>query len=141
MSRPDAGVPEALPRVLEVVRERLGVERVDRLWIFPPLVQGRKEWGLVAVACFTSREDLRDLLTARYAAETTGRGTVVSPDLNLEGSASPERLARVVEGVGRRWDRSPGDPRLVLIEGDPGRYAELLRDVGASSREEGTEEP
>ena len=32
----DPGVPEALPRTLIRVRDRIGVEVIDRLWIFPP---------------------------------------------------------------------------------------------------------
>jgi len=31
---------------------RLGPAAIDRLWIFPPLVRGRREWGLVAAGCF-----------------------------------------------------------------------------------------
>ena len=44
------GVPEALPRTLAMVVARLGAERIDRLWIFPPLIRGRREWGLVAAS-------------------------------------------------------------------------------------------
>ena len=39
------GVPEALPRTLEAVGQRLGHGAIDRLWVFPPLIQGRKERG------------------------------------------------------------------------------------------------
>ena len=47
------GVPEAIPRTLQMMARRLGEREIDRLWVFPPLIDGRKERGLVAVSCFT----------------------------------------------------------------------------------------
>ena len=60
-SSEDPGVPEALPRTLVHLRERLGAERVDRLWIFPPLRRGRRERGVVAVSLFGSLGTRADL--------------------------------------------------------------------------------
>ena len=39
--------PEAMGRFLTQLGERIGVERIDRVWVFPSLVRGRREWGLV----------------------------------------------------------------------------------------------
>ena len=47
------GVPEAIPRTLQMMARTLGELEIDRLWVFPPLVNKRKERGLVAVSCFT----------------------------------------------------------------------------------------
>ena len=47
------GVPEGLPRTIRRIVDQLGIEDVDRLWIFPPLIRGRKEWGLVVATVFT----------------------------------------------------------------------------------------
>ena len=41
----DPGVPEALPRMLIRLRDRLGVEALDRLWIFPPVRKGEARAG------------------------------------------------------------------------------------------------
>lgn len=45
------GVPEALPRALAALAGRLDPASLERIWIFPPLVRGRREWGLVAASC------------------------------------------------------------------------------------------
>ena len=49
----DPGVPEALPRTLIRLRDHLGVENIDRLWIFPPVRRGRRETGLIAASLYT----------------------------------------------------------------------------------------
>ena len=59
--RDGPGVPEALPQALGVIRERLGTGRVDALWLFPPLVRGRSERGLVVASCFVEHGDRRRL--------------------------------------------------------------------------------
>lgn len=124
----ESPVPEAMGKLLLLVRERLGVGAVDRIWIFPPLVRGRKEWGLAAVSCRAEGEEARTLHTARYSAELTGQGMVFQPDLVVEGSAPPDLLPRVMDGVVRRSDLPLGRPREVLIEGDPERFHALLRE-------------
>ncbi len=125
---PDSPVPEAMGRLLLLVRERLGAEAVDRIWIFPPLVRGRREWGLAAVSCREDGGGTRTLHTARYSAELTGRGVVFHPEMVAEGSAPPELLGRVMDGVVRRSDLPLGSPREVPIDGDPQRFLDLLRE-------------
>ncbi|HSG47818.1 MAG TPA: hypothetical protein VLA43_08410, partial [Longimicrobiales bacterium] len=51
------GVPEAIPRGIQRLGAELGVETLDRVWIFPPLVSGRKESGLLAVSRFKEGGD------------------------------------------------------------------------------------
>jgi hypothetical protein len=134
------GVPEALPGTFRALARRLEVETVDRVWIFPPLVRGRREWGLVAVSCFTPRDDSapgsaaidqdrRRLFTASYSAERTGTGLVVTPVLSEEGAAPLDRLPRVMDGVVRRSGDARGDPREVTIGGDVERFAQLVAEL------------
>jgi len=122
----DPGVPEALPRTLVLARGRLGVERVDRLWIFPPLKRGRREWGLVTASLFLDGQERRRIVTIAYTAERTGRGLGVDQAFHEEGDAPPESLPRVMEGVVRRAGEAYGDPREVEIGGDPGRFEALV---------------
>lgn len=122
------GVPEALPRTLDRLGRRLDPGRLDTLWIFPPLVKGRREWGLVVASCFAAEEDRRRLLTARYAAERTGRGLDVESEITEEGEAPPDRIPRVVDGVVRRSGVQEGDPREVVIRGEPEAFLELMRE-------------
>ena len=123
-------VHEAVGRVLQVILERLGAEKVDRVWIFPPLIRGRKEWGLVAVSGLTDDPSQRVLYTARYSAELTGKGTTFESEVSLEGSAPPDRLPRVMDGVVRRSDLQLGDAKEVEILGDPERLQALVKEYG-----------
>jgi hypothetical protein len=129
----ETGVPEALPATLRMLGERLGAESVDRVWIFPPRVRGRKEWGLVAASRFHPEEEGRRLLfTAPYTAERTGQGPVVESSLKEEGEAPPDRFPRVMNGVARRSGEELGEPREVEIGGDPRRLEELIQELGPS---------
>jgi hypothetical protein len=122
----DPGVPEALPRTLVHLRDRLGVERVDRLWIFPPLRRGRRERGVVAVSLFGEGQDRRRLLTLAYHAERSGLDLTVEHSVHEEGEAPPQLLPRVMEGVVRRAGEGHGDPREIEIGGEPERYDALV---------------
>lgn len=114
------GVPEAIPRTLQGAIDRLGAESVDRIWVFPPRIKGRKESGLIVVSRFAGegRGERRDLFTASYAAERTGRGLTVDWALSEEGTAPPDRLPPVMEGVMRRSGDSGATPREFELRGD-----------------------
>lgn len=124
----DPGVPEALPRVLIRLRDRLGVQAVDRLWIFPPTRHGRREQGLIAVSAYLEGEDRRRLITVSYAAEHTGKGVTVEPTFTDEGEAPPDRFAGVMHGVVQRAGDAAGEPREVEIGGSPQKYEGLLEE-------------
>lgn len=131
----DSPVPDAVGRVLREIRSRVGGDRIDRVWIFPPLIRGRREWGLVAVSGLTGHPDRRTLFTARYSAELTGKGVTVEIDVGEEGDAPPDRLPRVMDGVVRRSDLQLGEAREVEVLGDTERFVALLTEYG------GVEEP
>ena len=124
------GVPEALPRTLRALGERLGPAAIDRLWIFPPLVRGRREWGLVAAGCFDAGGGRR-LVTARYTSQRTGKGLYLDLQLLDEGVAPADRLPRVMEGVVRRGPEPLGSPRLVELGGDVEAFGELMSDFSS----------
>lgn len=125
---PDAPIPGVIGRLLEAVREKLDPSWMDRAWIFPPLARGRKEWGLVVVSCREEGRTARNLYTARYMAELTGRGLLFQADVRWEGSAEPDLLPRVMDGVARRSDLPLDRPREVPLEGDPARFESLLQE-------------
>jgi hypothetical protein len=129
----ETGVPEALPATLRMLAERLGAASLDRVWIFPPRVRGRKEWGLVAASRYHPEAAERRLLfTAPYTAERTGQGPVVQSTLSEEGEAPPDRFPRVMTGVARRSGEELGEPREVEIGGDPARLEDLIEELGRS---------
>ena len=123
------GVPEALPRLLIRVRERLGADAVDRLWIFPPVRRGRREQGLVAVSTFLDGEDRRVIITAAYTAEQTGGGVTFEASFTQEGEAPPERFPSVMAGVVRRSGEGLGEAREVEILGSAEKFEQLLEEV------------
>src|SRR5688572_15433948 len=111
--------------------EKVGVAELDRLWIFPPLIRGRREWGLVAASVYMGGQDeRRRLLSAPYVAERTGQGGLsVVHDLEEQGEAPADRLPRVMDGVVRRGGEEMGEPREVLIEGSAETFEELLKEL------------
>ena len=123
----DPGVPEAIPRTLQMMVRRLGESEIDRLWVFPPLIVGRKERGLVAASCF-AEGGTRRLYTAPYSAERTGTSLSVENGIAEEGRAPPDRLPRVMQGVVRRSEIDLGEPRMVEIAGDPENLKALLHE-------------
>ena len=125
----DPGVPAALPRLLIRVRERLGADAVDRLWIFPPVRRGRREQGLVAVSTFLDGEDRRVIITAAYTAEQTGGGVTFEASFTQEGEAPPERFPSVMAGVVRRSGEGLGEAREVEILGSAEKFEQLLEEV------------
>ena len=124
----DPGVPEALPRSLIRLRDRLGVDAVDRLWIFPPVRHGRREQGLVAVSRFLVGEDRRVMITVAYTAEHTGRGVTFDTSFTQEGEAPPERFPNVMAGVVRRSAEGLGESREVEIDGSAEKFERLMEE-------------
>ncbi len=122
----DPGVPEALPRALAEARRRFGAEKMDRLWVFPPIRRGRRERGLVAVSTFLEGEERRCVITLAYTAERTGKGLTLEHVFHEEGDAPAELLPRVMEGVVRRAGNAYGEPREVEIDMSAEKYQELL---------------
>jgi hypothetical protein len=125
-ARQESVIPDAPGRMLALLGAQLGIALVDRVWVFPPLVRGRKEWGLVAVSRLTLDPSRRELVTGRYSAELTGGGVVFRPEVTWEGEAPPERMPRIMDGVVRRSGLHLGLPREVEIGGDSHRFEALL---------------
>lgn len=135
------GVPEAIPRTVQGLGLRLGPETLDRLWIFPPMIRGRREWGLVAASRFApdaetrgpdgaEAEGRRLLFTAPYSAERTGKGLTVEWSLVEQGEAPPDRLPRVMDGVVRRAGDELGEAREIELGGAAGHFEALLDELG-----------
>lgn len=129
------GAPVALPKTVRAVCERLGAKTIDRLWIFPPLRRGRREWGLVVASAFLEGDERRRMHTARYVAEVTGRGLEYEIDVTEEGILPLDRFARLLAGVARRAEEDLGDPRSVEIAGDPQSVEDLLDELTPSDVE------
>ena len=127
MAERDIGVPGAVAEALGVLRRRIPAERLERVWIFPPLVDGRSESGVVAAGCF-GEGGRRLLVTVAYRARETGRGVSFTPDFTEQGTAPAESLPRVIAGVARRAGAGFRDPILSRVGGDSGAFDRLVGD-------------
>jgi hypothetical protein len=125
------GVPEAEGRALVELVTQTGVHAVDRLWRFPPLRKGRREWGLLAAGVYTDDPDRRLLVTLAWKAEATGKGITFEPRFEAEGEAPPDRLPKIIAGVLRRIDPSLAISTLIEVAGDPEVLHALAEDLGA----------
>ena len=125
MTKRDIGVPGALAKALGFLRERMPADRLDRVWIFPPLVDGRSESGVVAAGCF-AEGDRRLLVTVSYSARETGRGVSFVPAFEAQGTAPAESLPRVMEGVVRRHGDASLPPRSTVLGGDAEAFDRLI---------------
>ncbi len=136
MAPRDIGVPGAAAEAVRRLGARVAPERLDRVWIFPPVVTGRKENGVLAAGCFADGER-RVLVTLSYRAEETGNGMTFHESYREQGVAPGDRLPGVMEGVSVRTGRGGTGPRCFRLGGDPELFAKLVADLSASD-ESGT---
>ena len=127
----DPGVPEALPRVMNRVRDHFDSDLIDRLWLFPPVRRARREQGLVAVSTFLEGQERRAMVTVAYTAEHSGAGVSIETSFTQEGEAFPERFPAVMLGVVDRTRETPGEAREVEISGSGQKFEELMEDFDA----------
>lgn len=122
------GVPEAIPRGLQNLLHRYGGQGLDRVWIFPPLVSGRRESGLLVASVFVDgpEAERRVLVSSPYSAERTGKGLSLEWTVQEQGEAPADRFPRVVEGVVRRAEKDLGEPEELVVEGDEEALLEAL---------------
>lgn len=127
--RSHEGAPGAVARVLRSVVDRISVAEIDRVWVFPPLTSGRRERGLVVVACYDGDGESRRIVTVAYAGELTSAGVSVETTHVEEGIAPSDRLDRVIAGVVSRSEMELGGPRDVEVGGDPRAMEDLVEEL------------
>jgi|TARA_Y100000996_G_scaffold401338_1_gene372175 chemotaxis protein CheY-P-specific phosphatase CheC len=122
------GVPEAITQILGKMSSQLKTENIETIWIFPPMIKKRKEWGLIAVSCFAEGTS-RSLYTGRYFAQREGGKLSLDVEISEEGSAPVDSLARVMIGVVKRSQIDLGSPKAYMIEGKIEVFETLLKDL------------
>ncbi|MEJ2679467.1 MAG: hypothetical protein P8174_10390 [Gemmatimonadota bacterium] len=113
---------EAAPifALLNGLGERLGIARIDQIWLFPPRRVADAETAVVVLSVFQEDDaDRRRVFTAHYAALTDRKGHLeIEEHVDERGIAPAERIGRLVEGVLQ----------------DPGRWGELLESLRTDPR-------
>jgi hypothetical protein len=127
---PGDSLPDApLFALLRSIEREVAIERVDRIWIFPPRRLELGETAVVIVAAYPDEDpDRRRVLAAHYTVATDA----TRPRLALDefGTAPTDRVGRVVEDVAERLkDESAAAPLAARIEGDKPRWHELLHSL------------
>lgn len=94
---------DALRAVLAGIPARVAVERLDRVWVFPPKEIGSRESGLVVIAALPEEEPVADghrrLLTLQYDSDRGRPRAAPRVIVTEQGSAPPDRIPRVIAGV------------------------------------------
>ncbi len=123
-------LPDApLFALLRNIEQDVGIDRIDRIWVFPPRRLEAGETSVVVVAAFPEVEADRRRV---YAAHYTTREETAEPRLALDeyGTAPTERVGRLVEEVVERIKDGPaGAPRSHHIEGRDDRWATVLHEL------------
>jgi len=127
MTEREPGARGAVAEALRTLAERVPPHRLDRIWIFPPRIAGRKESGVIAAGCVGDGERLL-LVTLAYRAEETGKGLSFEPTFQEEGEAPEDRLERIMKGVVSRSREPLGVPRAIRTGGDPDAFQRLLEE-------------
>lgn len=123
-------LPDApLFALLRNVESTLGVERIDRIWVFPPRRLREGETAVVVVAAYPEVDPERRRV---YAAHYTKHEEASEPTLALDefGTAPAERVGRLVEEVLERIKDGPtGAPRSHTIDGRDDRWNTVLHEL------------
>ena len=139
---PGHPVPDApLFALLRSIAARVEIDRIDRVWIFPPR---RIEAGETAVVVVAAYPDVVEDRRRVYAAHYTAPADATEPRLALAeyGTAPTERIGRLVEDVVDRLKEEPAaPPRSARIEADPARWDELLHELAEQYLEQSTRNP
>jgi hypothetical protein len=138
----EAAAPEApLFALLSTIERQLTVERIDRVWIFPPRRLGAGETAVVVVSVFPILDPDRRTV---YAAHYTAPADAADPRLALQefGTAPTERVGRIVEDVvGRLKDEVTAAPTATRVEGDLARWLELRHRLAEQHLDQTTRHP
>lgn len=137
-------LPDApLFALLRMIADRIGVDRIERVWLFPPRRLKAGETSVVVVAAFAELDPQRRRVYAAHYTAPADPKTEARLVLDEYGTAPAERVGRVVEEVVERIKENapPQPPRAVAIGGDDAEWAVMLHDLAGQFLAEAAENP
>lgn len=127
--------------LLRNIEQDVGVDRIDRIWVFPPRRLEAGETAVVVVAAFPDIDSDRRRV---YAAHYTAREDSSEPSLALDeyGTAPTDRVGRLVEEVVERIKDGPaGAPRSHEVGGRDDRWRTVLHELAETHLAEAQKNP
>lgn len=127
--------------LLTTIERDVTVERIDRIWIFPPRRLEAGETAVVVVSAFQLLDPERRSV---FAAHYTAPADAAEPKLALQefGTAPADRVGRVVEDVVNRLkDEAPAAPSATRIEGDLERWHSFRHELAEKHLDETSRHP
>ncbi|MBW3553665.1 MAG: hypothetical protein KY466_09145 [Gemmatimonadetes bacterium] len=138
------GLPDApLFALLRIIAERVGIDRIDRVWLFPPRRLKAGETSVVVVGAYAELDDHRRRVYAAHYTAPADANAEARLALDEFGTAPADRVGRVVEEVVERIkeDAPPQPPRAVSIDGDEERWTAMLHELAEQFLAEASENP
>ena len=135
----------SLNQTMAELPELVPVQRIERIWVFPPRFVGEVETGLLVLSLRPEEEaegeaeDRREVVTVRYEVRGGKGAPPLSRELTGHGWAPSDRVPQLISGVVRRLGGEEEEPVTDEIGGDPeklARFAERLA-TGAVDRPNG----
>ena len=129
---------EPVAAFLEHVRDTLGPDAIDELWIFPVQRAATLESIVVVVSAFEPEPERRRVITAHRTTRRPPKGPPEHQDALIEHGVAPsERLGRLVEGVLRRiGDEMASPPYHAEIRGEEIGWGSFLAQIRPAGEEE-----
>lgn len=129
-----AELTEAQQELIRSIPERVPLERIQRIWIFPAHQGKSRETGLFVIGSRSDDEGaagLQAVHTLRYQAETVKGKLSIEEQFVEEGWAPPDRIDRIIEGTLARAGDDLGEPDELEIQGEEEGWREILESYGA----------
>ena len=139
---PDDALPDApLFALLRTVQDEIEIDRIDRLWIFPPRRIEAGETAVVVVGAYVEVDPDRRRV---YAAHYTVSADADEPRLALDeyGTAPADRVGRMVEEVVERIKDGPAEaPRSHRVDASEERWHTILHELAEAHLDEVRKNP
>lgn len=122
----------AMHALLQRVPDRVAVEQIDFVWIFPPRRVAVGESIVMVVAAFDEDPERRRVITAHFTVSRNRKGAAtVNARFDEHGAAPADAVARIVQGVLRRLgEEAVAEPRAEQIVRSQERWNALVTDLG-----------
>lgn len=138
----EENLPDApLFALLRSIEHDVGVDRIDRIWVFPPRRVESGETSVVVVSAFPElHADRRRVYAAHYTAREDAREASLAID--EFGTAPTDRVERLAEEVVERIkEGASAAPRSHHIDGSDDRWAAVLHELAERHLDEAQRNP